>query len=652
MDLGDRLAGAVLGHLVGDAVGVPYEFRPPVPAGEVRFGAAGTHRQPPGTWSDDGALMLAQLDSLLTAGFDPADFGRRALDWHRRGAYTPDGDGLFDIGNATRDALARLEAGTPAEQAGGTDGRSCGNGSLMRILPLAIVERDLGDAELVAHAHRLSAVTHGHSRPKVASALYVLIARSLLSGVGREDALAWARGRLRAIYAADLAASDLAALDHLEAWSERAGRGRVWDSFWSAWDAFAGAGSYRETVERAVAYGEDTDTTAAIAGGLAGIRFGLGGIPADWLAGLRGREVVGPLVERLIATTGHRTSADHPIRVDWLDPADAPLFGSAFGGRLGMTFLPGKRASGLAGEHRRDLAADLDRLRDVHRADVLLVLVEDAELERFGVAALPDAAAARGLELLRHPIRDGGIPADAAALRRTLDAVLARLRVGASVVVACRGGLGRTGLVVACLVRELGEPNAERAIEVTRAARPGAVETDEQRAFIAAWTWPGRDPAFDRPLVARLAELGELVPVLESAAEADFGTWSTPRPAGDVSYLPQLTFGPVGEAFLAAVGRGGWVFPFDWGAWLQTAEGRALQEGGAADAGGAADEGDSAVAGATPLQLARLLTAIVRSDRFTEGSIAGAFGSGLLLAIARRARVLADAAAPGFDAIT
>jgi hypothetical protein len=336
--------------------------------------------------------------------------------------------------------------------------------------------------------------------------------------------------------------------------------------------------------------------------------------------------------------TGHRTSSDHPIRVDWLEPADAPLLGSAFGGRLGMTFLPGKHAAGLAGEHRRDLAADLDRFRDVHRADVLLVLVEDAELERFGVAGLPDAAAARGIELLRHPIPDGGIPADAAALRGTLDAVLARLRVGASVVVACRGGLGRTGLIVACLVRELGEPDTERAIEMTRAARRGAIETAGQRAFIIAWTWPARDPAFHRPLAARLADLAALAPVLESAIEADFGTWSIPPPAGGVSHFPQFAFGPVGEAFLAAVGHGGWVFPFDWGTWLQTAEGRALQEVGAADAGGAA------VAGATPLQLARLLTAIVRSDRFTEGSIAGAFGSGLLLAITRRAGALADAA--------
>src|SRR3954470_20302146 len=97
--LPDRLAGAVWGHLIGDAVGVPYEFQPP-PA-IVHFGATGTHDQPAGTWSDDGALMLALLDSLLSAGFDADDQGRRAVAWADEGAYTPDGDGRFDIGGAT-----------------------------------------------------------------------------------------------------------------------------------------------------------------------------------------------------------------------------------------------------------------------------------------------------------------------------------------------------------------------------------------------------------------------------------------------------------------------------------------------------------------------------------------------------------------------
>src|SRR5258708_7331375 len=113
--LDDRLAGAIWGHLVGDAVGVPYEFKPGRPAAQVIFGATGRHQQPPGTWSDDGALMLALLDSLLTNRFDTTDQAKRALAWYRKNAYTPDGDARFDIGGTTAAAITAFESGTPAE---------------------------------------------------------------------------------------------------------------------------------------------------------------------------------------------------------------------------------------------------------------------------------------------------------------------------------------------------------------------------------------------------------------------------------------------------------------------------------------------------------------------------------------------------------
>jgi ADP-ribosyl-[dinitrogen reductase] hydrolase len=75
-----RIAGGFWGHLIGDAMGVPYEFRSPDRVGDVRWGEHGTYNKPAGTWSDDGALMLALLDSLTTVGFDTEDQGRRALD--------------------------------------------------------------------------------------------------------------------------------------------------------------------------------------------------------------------------------------------------------------------------------------------------------------------------------------------------------------------------------------------------------------------------------------------------------------------------------------------------------------------------------------------------------------------------------------------
>lgn len=319
--LEDRLAGAVWGHLVGDALGVPYEFGPAIPGNQVRFRGHGAHDQPPGTWSDDGALMLALLDSLLSRGFDTTDQAKRALSWYRDGKYAAGRD-MFDIGHTTREALDAFEAGVPAEEAGPIDEMSCGNGSLMRILPLALVHRRAETCALVDQAHRASKVTHGHERPQVACALYVLVARRLLRGVRRRGAMERARAELREVYASPgFGPAYVTALDHLESWPERKGRGRVWDSFWSAWDAFESADSYEEAVKRAVAYGNDTDTTAAIAGGLAGIHWGIGAVPAAWLKQMRDRKVV----DRMIAGLQSGEGQLFRVYVIELDPAARKL---------------------------------------------------------------------------------------------------------------------------------------------------------------------------------------------------------------------------------------------------------------------------------------------------------------------------------------
>jgi ADP-ribosylglycohydrolase len=292
--------------LVGDALGVPYEFQTPMDAVAVRFGARGTWDQPPGTWSDDGALMLALLDSLLTRAFDTTDQAKRALAWYREGRYAPGGH-VFDVGRTTRRAMEALESGESAEEAGPTDEQSCGNGSLMRILPLALVRRSVTATELVREAHKASAVTHGHARAQVCCALYVLVARRLLHGVRRRGALAASSAELRGIYSSgEFDPRYLAALDELEGWDRRSGAGYVLDSFWSAWDAFDGARSYEEAVTAAVAYGNDTDTTAAITGGLAGIHWGIGGIPGEWLNRMRDPQIVEPFVDRLQVSTGEQ----------------------------------------------------------------------------------------------------------------------------------------------------------------------------------------------------------------------------------------------------------------------------------------------------------------------------------------------------------
>lgn len=292
--LADRLAGGVWGHLVGDALGVPYEFRSARDIGEVVWAHRGSHGQPPGTWSDDGGLTLALLDSLLSVGFDPSDQGKRFLRWSYGEDYAPGPP--FDIGTTTSVALGRLDSGVSAEEAGGRSVDDNGNGSLMRILPIALVNRDAPPVELVTMAMRSSAITHGHGRARVACAVYCLVAQRLLNGLPPSTALEAALGQARASLPAELHPE----LEILEEHPVRSGAGYVVDCFWSAFEAVASSDSYKETVTRAIKYGNDTDTTAAVAGGLAGVYWGVGGIPAEWLRGMRGHEIVDPLVQRLL----------------------------------------------------------------------------------------------------------------------------------------------------------------------------------------------------------------------------------------------------------------------------------------------------------------------------------------------------------------
>jgi ADP-ribosyl-[dinitrogen reductase] hydrolase len=305
----ERIEGGLVGLLVGDALGVPYEFHPPdslpprdeiefVPPAWFRRAHAGT---PPGTWSDDGAQALALLVSLLERDrLDPDDLGRRLLAWYERGDYAVDRR-VFDVGIQTGWALRALREGVPAPEAGPAAESSNGNGSLMRVLPLALWHRG-DDAELVAGARLQSRVTHGHIRSQACCALYCLWARRTLEGT--DDAWGAAVAALRTLAAADLALiAELEGTVRPDDPPGGQGGGYVVDCLRSARWAVE-AGPYEQAVKAAVALGNDTDTTACVAGGIAGLRDGIAAIPDRWRRALRGRDDLDPLLRALLARAG------------------------------------------------------------------------------------------------------------------------------------------------------------------------------------------------------------------------------------------------------------------------------------------------------------------------------------------------------------
>ena len=302
----DRLAGGIYGLLIGDALGVPYEFHSAneipsahaiefAPPPDFERSHLGT---PPGTWSDDGAMALCLLASLLERNqFDAEDLGQRFVNWRETGYMAVDGR-IFDIGGTTEDALDLIQKGTPALAAGRNDEWSQGNGSLMRVLPLALWHQG-DDAALARDAADQSRITHAHPSAIACCILYCLWARRILAD--HSDAWTSAIQAFRALYATET--PERIMLDEViipEAPYRTRGSGFVVDTLRSA-QSVQTAGDYADVVRAAIALGNDTDTTACVAGGIVGLRFGVAAIPQRWRAELRGQDIAAPLIERLIA---------------------------------------------------------------------------------------------------------------------------------------------------------------------------------------------------------------------------------------------------------------------------------------------------------------------------------------------------------------
>lgn len=305
LSLHARISGGLVGLLVGDALGVPYEFHiaSQLPdRANIDFVPPGGFRRShspvrPGTWSDDGAQALCLLASLLERRcLDLLDFSKKLLNWYHKDAFTPDLN-RFDCGNQTRIAIRGLDLGVPPDRSGPSGEQDNGNGSLMRVLPLSLWHSGT-DAELYADARRQSLVTHGHLRSQLCCAFYVLWARELLQG--QPDGWDAAAEKFLSLAGSDssVAQESKFILDDAHR-NSVCGSGYVLNSLWSVRVAMQET-DYESVVRAAIAFGNDTDTTACIAGGLAGIRDGVDSIPEKWRSSLRGREIYAPLLQGLL----------------------------------------------------------------------------------------------------------------------------------------------------------------------------------------------------------------------------------------------------------------------------------------------------------------------------------------------------------------
>lgn len=302
-----KLRAVMLGHAIGDALGVPVEFSGRERLSEdpvVDMRGFGTYPYPAGTWSDDTSMALAALDSLATGRWELCDVMERFGAWYYRDAYTPTGK-LFDVGSTSAAAIDRyFRAGKPVTECGLTDEWSCGNGSLMRIHPfsfLAWYHPGIRE-EWEARIDEASALTHAHGRAQLACRLYTLLLLRLLEAPCRDtvssalgEAASRYRGHQEGEHFARLFSPALAELPSEAIKSS----GYAVDTLEAAVYCLLTTDSYRACVLKAVNLGEDTDTVAAVAGGLAGALYGYAALPREWLRTLKRRRYIEGLCDRV-----------------------------------------------------------------------------------------------------------------------------------------------------------------------------------------------------------------------------------------------------------------------------------------------------------------------------------------------------------------
>ncbi|SHN45757.1 ADP-ribosylglycohydrolase family protein [Chitinophaga sp. CF418] len=296
---------ALLGVATGDALGVPVEFRSRSsllrdPVTTMR--GYGTHHQPPGTWSDDSSLTFC-LAEMLCKGYDLQNLANRFVNWKNYSYWTPHGD-VFDIGIATAEAITRLQTGTSPTLAGGITEGSNGNGSLMRILPLLFYIKDMPIEERFKHVQEVSSLTHAHLRSVNACFIYLELALAILKGQSKAAAYETVCFTLpdflqngEASYFSDILSGHLPQFPI----EKIHGSGYVLRTLEAAIWCLLNTNSYSEAVLQAVNLGDDTDTTAAVTGGLAGLLYGWETIPADWLNVLAKRDAIEQLIVNLQA---------------------------------------------------------------------------------------------------------------------------------------------------------------------------------------------------------------------------------------------------------------------------------------------------------------------------------------------------------------
>ena len=303
-----KIKVGVIGHAIGDAMGVPVEFciREKLLAHPVtKMIGYGSHDVPAGTWSDDTSMEIATMDSMINQGgkINCEDIMMNFYYWLKEAKYTPYGE-VFDAGRTCIKSIINFSKGYDILECGQKDEYSNGNGSLMRILPIAYYcyYNDLKDVETFEIVKNVSSLTHAHEISILGCYIYVNYVINLLKGKDKVESYNLIKSIDYSMFIEEsLEAYKRILKGNIKEYSldKIKSTGYVVDTLEAAFWVLFNANNFKETIIGAINLGNDTDTIAAIAGSMAGIIYGYDSFPQEWLEKLAKRDYIEDLCEKL-----------------------------------------------------------------------------------------------------------------------------------------------------------------------------------------------------------------------------------------------------------------------------------------------------------------------------------------------------------------
>ena len=303
-----NVKSVIFGHAIADALGVPVEFcdRSEVDETPVTdMMGYGTYDYPEGSWSDDTSMSLCTLDSLSNGYINYDEIMENFIKWLNDNEYTPTGE-AFDVGRTCLKAIIVYAQTKNIETCGRTVEHSNGNGSLMRIHPMVLylhTKNDLTLDEKIDIIHKTSALTHAHDRSKIGCGIYSFVLWELLNNPVKDSVLSGlnkAKEYYQAYSELDKYSRIFDKTFILTKRNDISSSGYVVSTLEAALWCLLTTNSYSECVLKAVNLGDDTDTVAAVAGGLAGALYGLDAIPEKWLNVLKRKDYIDELCEKAL----------------------------------------------------------------------------------------------------------------------------------------------------------------------------------------------------------------------------------------------------------------------------------------------------------------------------------------------------------------